>query len=342
MLRLITWLGVFGLGVLAGWLLHDIDAGVRPAASTTLGSDAPREQPDIAGLIRRNELEVGLDVVGPGGWHVLLAALEGTNPAQAGLWIEAFAARYGPTFDTHSALAAVWQERGDYALALDHLIEAEMAASDRGLVDAQLAALIAALAAEAGDDAAELGRILERLSYAFPEKARYLFMLGELRMKTGDAERGAAALAQVENHPEFGERARELLAGPVGRPGVSLRPSGGQFLLDARIDGRRTVTLLLDTGAAMTVIKSTVLSDLGYALGTANSRRFMTAGGEVIAPVVTLDRFDIGGWSVTGFSVGAFVLDLPEDAVGLLGTDFLSRYQFVINQETARLELGGP
>ena len=115
----------------------------------------------------------------------------------------------------------------------------------------------------------------------------------------GDPLGADGVLAQIENHPRFGARARQLRAGSVPTPGgVPLERVGNQFYVSANLDGAMDVTLMVDTGAAMIVLGAQRLLMLGYDLDAAPKRYFSTAGGVVRAPVVRLDRFELGGRTV--------------------------------------------
>ena len=156
----------------------------------------------------------------------------------------------------------------------------------------------------------------------------------------GDPLGADGVLAQIENHPRFGARARQLRAGSVPTPdGVPIERVGNQFYVSANLDGAMDVTLMVDTGAAMIVLGAQRLLMLGYDLDAAPKRYFSTAGGVVRAPVVRLDRFELGGRTVRDWPVDAIDMSLAAEAAGLLGMDFLSRHPFAIDQDRQLLIL---
>ncbi|MEM7365098.1 MAG: retropepsin-like aspartic protease [Pseudomonadota bacterium] len=198
--------------------------------------------------------------------------------------------------------------------------------------------------------------VLESVILAMPDQWRYFFQLGEFRVQFGDDDGAARVLSQIENHPDYGPDARRLLeqidqrqrdqvSGVVTIP---LIPHRGQFLVPCRI-GDRQLNLLLDTGAALTVISPSQARKSGLHIGD-DVRYFSTAGGVIQAPVVVAGQFVLGGEStgqrvvVSQLSLG--IIDIPfshgESAYpidGLLGMNVLGRFRFRLDQETPALHL---
>lgn len=135
-------------------------------------------------------------------------------------------------------------------------------------------------------------------------------------------------------------RVRASFARAASQRRVACRSNGNQFCVSANLDGAMDVTLMVDTGAAMTVLGAQRLLMLGYDLDAAPKRYFSTAGGVVRPPVVRLDRFELGGRTVRNWPVGAIDMSLAAEAAGLLGMDFLSRHRFAIDQDRQLLILG--
>ena len=100
--------------------------------------------------------------------------------------------------------------------------------------------------------------------------------------------------------------------------------------------------LLIDTGASLTIFTPAVFERRGIRYqDTGRSSVFQTANGPVRAPVYRLAALTIGDWQVNGLDVG--VLDLGRDTgiEGLLGMNFLSHFQFFIDQNESVLMLTG-
>jgi clan AA aspartic protease (TIGR02281 family) len=182
-----------------------------------------------------------------------------------------------------------------------------------------------------------LDEFYEQLTFDYPQNAEYQFKLGKLRVQMGNDQAALPPLAQVSNHARFGAEAREIMAqierneARLAFAEVPLRGSGGQFIVEARIDDGEVVQLLVDTGAAMTAIDQRVLQRAGYDLNT-EQQYFSTANGVVQAPVISIGSLSLGEAQVSHLAVGALHLNLADNVVGLLGMNFLRHYEFRIDQ----------
>ena len=321
----------------AGWYLNEHPSAPLGTQSLML---PPRPVLGLREILWAGDIPAGLDLVGAEGWAVLVAALENVPSTQTRKWYEAFEARFGAGAESHFAIAGTLIEDRMFEPAIERIYTADGLAGSRDGADDALTRLVdALLAADLGPEATD--SLLEAVTLAFPEKARFQLMLGELRLAEGNIAGAEGGLAQMENHPRFGERALSLSAGAEPVPGaVPLERVGNQFYVQARIDGIADAKLMLDTGAAMSVLSAERLAMLGYDLESAPQRYFATAGGMVRAPVVELREFEVGGRRARSWWVGAIDMPLSEAATGLLGMDFLSLQPFVIDQERKVLVLG--
>jgi len=66
---------------------------------------------------------------------------------------------------------------------------------------------------------------------------------------------------------------------------------------------------------------------------------FNTANGPVRASIYTLDSLSVGDWQVNNLEIGVLDLGSRPDMNGLLGMNFLSHFQFFIDQDKALLRL---
>jgi clan AA aspartic protease (TIGR02281 family) len=191
----------------------------------------------------------------------------------------------------------------------------------------------------------EVDAFYERLTLALPQYAEYQLQLGKLRIQMGNGEAALGPLAQIGNHQKFGAEARQLMAQveqnellDIALEILPLSGHEGQFIVEALIDERYPVKLLVDTGAAMTAIDAGVLQMAGYSLN-AEQQYFVTANGVVSAPVVTLGEVSLGNARIARLPVGALPLSMPGGVVGLLGMNFLRHYDFRIDQNNRTLIL---
>ena len=119
---------------------------------------------------------------------------------------------------------------------------------------------------------------------------------------------------------------------------MPLHRRGNHFLVDARLADGRSVRLLIDTGASMTILTPAVVAGSGYT-DTGNSRIFSTANGTVTAPVYRLEALSVGDWQVSELEIGVLELVDSQHIDGLLGMNFLRHFQFFIDQNEAVLRL---
>ncbi|MBI3195109.1 MAG: clan AA aspartic protease [Ignavibacteriae bacterium] len=116
-----------------------------------------------------------------------------------------------------------------------------------------------------------------------------------------------------------------------------LEHAGNLFSLKAALyggDKQRLVTLILDTGASRTLVSRVRLELLGYSVAQSkSSQRIITASGIVHAQVIMLDNFYCLGKNIQHFEVVAYDLPPESHVEGLLGMDFLSKFDFHLSTQ---------
>ncbi len=135
-------------------------------------------------------------------------------------------------------------------------------------------------------------------------------------------------------------------AGPeAGSPGVRggaripFTP-GEPILLTVRVNGLRTVRLLLDTGAQSTVIHTRALAAIGVDASDGRAVSVMGVTGQAEGRYVGLESLEVGEARVAPLGVIAYDLLLREGD-GLLGRDFLDRFTLTVDTE-ARVVILAP
>jgi len=127
-------------------------------------------------------------------------------------------------------------------------------------------------------------------------------------------------------------------AGPSGDVVISIRQSGA-ILVPVQVNGYGPFMFLLDTGASHTVIDSDMVERLGLPI-VAKALVSTTAGPET-RPVVQVEVASIGSASVDGLQPSVVPLrqlrEVESGIVGLIGQDFLSRFNYTVDYRRHRL-----
>lgn len=104
------------------------------------------------------------------------------------------------------------------------------------------------------------------------------------------------------------------------------RRSGGVAIVDVKFNSRRTFEMLVDSGASRTVITRPMAKALG--IGTSDvvgTFGASTANGYAEFPIVYVKAMEVGG--LKSYQVPVAVAG-PDMDMGLLGQDFLQKYDF--------------
>jgi clan AA aspartic protease (TIGR02281 family) len=345
---LLGFLMVFTLGVLAGWLWRDGQPGSELVPKQRLnqlpsGAPALYQQGDLDGIVK----------LSGGAPEVVLQLIDSDLSDKALALIERFYESHPASFSLHGEAIRILLSVGQFELALQWIREADLLATthdDALAVDELLATVTEAFAKHL----IVLGRydavdqMYEKITFAMPERTDYFLKLGMLRLQMGNYDGAIVSLAQIENaHGSLGARARELIAqietnditNKADTVEISLRRAGNQFVTAALLDGEVELQLLIDTGAATTIVDAKVLAAHGYDLRSKPQQLFLTANGVVEAPVLSFNTLSLSTATTSAITVGALPLAMSHGVDGLLGMNFLRHYDFRIDQDRAVLEL---
>lgn len=193
-------------------------------------------------------------------------------------------------------------------------------------------------------------RIVDRLLWHNPNDGESLLLKADLlvqQKRYADAEQPLLTAVTIESHKH---KARNMLerVGILKLRDISipLVPVGrSQFLVEAGItpvqgDREYSGSLLLDTGASLTVLTHQFFKQIAKPgeVRFVSNALMNTAGGQVEAPVYNIARFRVGEYELGDFDV--VVMDYPAgQSQGLLGMNFLGRFDFEIDQENEWLTL---
>jgi len=127
---------------------------------------------------------------------------------------------------------------------------------------------------------------------------------------------------------------------PISEPGmVKLTPTkpGGTVVVEAMLNGRLTVPMLLDTGADFTVLTKQVARDLRISsLEDLPKLPFKTAGGMVMFPIATLQSLRVG--TAEARDVNVAIDTDGHMPMGLLGMTFLRHFKVTVDQQRGQVK----
>jgi clan AA aspartic protease (TIGR02281 family) len=118
---------------------------------------------------------------------------------------------------------------------------------------------------------------------------------------------------------------------------VPLRRDGNAMLVEAVVDGKVRVHLLLDTGAEFTVLSPAIVRHLSLNLHNTATIPLRSASGVFFAPLTKVQSIAVGNAAVP--EVDVIVHEATPGLDGLLGMSFLDSFQFTISASDARLIL---
>ncbi|KFI23110.1 retropepsin-like aspartic protease family protein [Nitrosococcus oceani] len=105
-----------------------------------------------------------------------------------------------------------------------------------------------------------------------------------------------------------------------------------QVLLQGPSRATIEVSLLVDTGASLVVLPTSMLSELGFSPDELESQEIATANGRIHAKIGQLDSFQIGSERMHAVNA-AFIEDSLLGSNGLLGMNVLGRYLVTIDDQ---------
>jgi clan AA aspartic protease (TIGR02281 family) len=361
-------LSIFVLGVAIGWLARDYDGHNE----TEFKADAQVAQLEPATSIHLYQLQklfdtnrfeaavTGMQELSEADFQTMRAYLHHTA---ANLIVQGMCEQqlrlFGYYFQQfeRSATGLVLQARCqamqlDYEAAISNLYEArtfEISYADEELIGQLLMATVLNQDQlyRAEGRLGELDYFYQTLLVQEPDQGAFYMQLALIRQESGDVDGSIGALLQIQNDQALGSKARELLDQMQSEKDqirnsaeiIPLQISGSRLIVNAVMDGRYPIRLLLDTGAAITVVEPDVLQNAGYRLDQARIVHFKTANGNTQAPMVKIENLAIRTHIETDLSVGSLPLDLGTDVDGLLGMNYLKHYRFSVDQVEGLLYL---
>ncbi len=181
---------------------------------------------------------------------------------------------------------------------------------------------------------------LNRLLEAQPllEQLQYDQQLGELSRSALNKLR--AQLDELDRQDSIATEPQDNV-GPNDENSINIPLSrlGTNLIANVSIN-QRTTKLLLDTGASITALDSSLIAQLGLR-ETGRSIQLSTANGRRNAKLYRAERIKLGRFTITGHVVAGIDLSGSSYFSGLLGTDILNAvsrdYSYVIDNQKSAL-----
>lgn len=352
------------------------DTGRTDAAATVTVPAMPVQGADITRLLQRNEFAAALERYESHrrqGDDVRLAEARTQILAYASRLIsehrfslaeqllQGFLLAEYRDVDARLLLAGCYQAQLDLPVAIDQLYEARGYAWQPDMlqrITARIHAVVSELTQSLQHNADQHGllALYQHLIQLEPDHAPWFMELAAAQLALGDTAAARRSLLLVAQDPAVGAQAQARLtelnvalagmqdagAGDAASEvvGIPLTRSGNHFIVAARPANGRRIQLLVDTGATLTIVTPAALEQPGIRYqDTGRTAVFNTANGPVEGPVYRLDSLAVGGWQVRRLEIGVLDLGSRSGVDGLLGMNFLSHFQFFIDQNRALLRL---
>ena len=258
-------------------------------------------------------------------------------------------------------LAEVYFGERDIRAAIDQLYEVRGYAYRPVMlqrISSRIRSMVTELASSLkhSNDQNALLTLYQHLAQLEPDYAPWFIGLAVAQLALDDKEAARRSLLLVSQDADVGAQAQAMLSeltialaevhdtapqvSVTEVVGIPLHRSGNHFIVDASPAHGRSIRLLIDTGASLTILTPDVLEQhgIGYQ-NTGRSGVFNTANGQVRAPIYKLDSLSVGDWQVNQLDVGVLDLSGGSNIDGLLGMNFLRHFQFFIDQKEALLRL---
>ena len=191
----------------------------------------------------------------------------------------------------------------------------------------------------------ELLALYEMLTRQDPGNAEYYYRLADTQFRLNLLDEALATYSQTLNDPVWGKKTSALLEKTKlhldlkDRVKIPLERIGDHFVVNARINGVDSARLMIDTGATLCTFSSEVAGLLGLPTESGTTVIMHLASGSVNAPLISVERMEVGGTEVRNLRVGILDFSSGLSVDGLLGMNFLKNFRFFIDQNEAALYL---
>ena len=190
----------------------------------------------------------------------------------------------------------------------------------------------------------ELRDLLEQISLYDPDYLAYQWQLAQAHYHLGEYEQAQQILALLITEPNYQVTAQNLLAQIEAKllqpQSIELRRQGEHFIVQAKINNAANVSLMIDTGASISLLSAQAFAQLSQhvTFDYVKTITLQTAGGQVSAELYQVAEIELKGYVVKDFIFAVSPFE-SGDNDGLLGMNYLSAFDFYIDQTNNMLRL---
>lgn len=191
----------------------------------------------------------------------------------------------------------------------------------------------------------ELRKLIEEVLLFDAESLKLQWVFAQAQYQLGEFEYARNTIEPLLNQPNYKIKARALLAdieAALRKPqSIPLSRQGEHFIVQALINDTINVSLMLDTGASISLLSESAFDELSQYSEVVYIKdlNLNTAGGIVTASIYQVAEFAIQGYVVNDFIFAVSPSYANDHNDGLLGMNFLKAFDFHIDQNNGLLIL---
>ncbi len=194
----------------------------------------------------------------------------------------------------------------------------------------------------------ELRYLVEEVLIYDAQNLHLQWLFVQAQYQLGEFEYARNAIEPLLYQPNYKIKAQALLAkieAALRKPqSIPLSRQGEHFIVEAHINDTFNVSLMLDTGASISLLSEPAFEALNQYSEVIYIKdlRLNTAGGTVTASIYQVAEFSIQGYIVSDFVFAvspSYIGGGSESNDGLLGMNFLKHFDFHIDQNNGLLVL---
>jgi clan AA aspartic protease (TIGR02281 family) len=191
----------------------------------------------------------------------------------------------------------------------------------------------------------ELRSLIEEVLLFDAGSLKLQWIFARAQYQLGEYEYARNAIEPLLNQPNYKIKASVLLAdieAALRKPqSIPLSRQGEHFIVQALVNDTFNVSLMLDTGASISLLSESAFDELSQYSDVVYIKdlNLNTAGGTVTASIYQVAEFSIQGYVVNDFIFAVSPSYTNDHNDGLLGMNFLKAFDFHIDQNNGLLIL---